>query len=214
MGIELRPKPIAVPQGTAPHCWAAATTSWLQVHRDRPQLNRQQLVDRYGDPKNGGSLGHLSPKWDIWLSDLNLTISELNTLHTIDEIERLRNVDIENQNKKNGTKNPPITKGEAVRLFNLQGDRFFNGTQQLLRKKGHTLFLFAHTRSAFRGVISHMVVLFGLRRVGGEPNLIVMDPARRAIRDLPMFELLEKPVVNLWVREDRNDVNFVFNEDS
>jgi hypothetical protein len=91
---------------------------------------------------------------------------------------------------------------------------FFNGTQQLLRKKGYTLFLFARTRSAFRGVISHMVVLFGIRRVGGEPSMIVMDPARGAVRDLPMFEILEKPIVNLWAREDRNAVNFVFNEDT
>ena len=47
MGIEIRPRPIVVPQGSAPQCWAAATTSWLQLHKSRPQLNKQQLLDEF-----------------------------------------------------------------------------------------------------------------------------------------------------------------------
>lgn len=195
MGVELRPRPIVVPQGTAPQCWAAATTSWLQVNKNRPQLNKQQLIDRYGDPKKGGSLGHASPKWDTYCNDLNLVVSEVRTLLTIDGWKQ--------KAAKENPSRPPLTPGEAVALFNAQATKFLDSTRAFLSLKGYGLFMFAHTHSRLRGTISHMVVLFGVHRVGGEPNLIVMDPAKPAIRDLPMFEILNIPIVILSTREPR-----------
>ncbi|HYQ25664.1 MAG TPA: hypothetical protein VER04_00555 [Polyangiaceae bacterium] len=195
MGGELRPRPIVVPQGSAPQCWAAATTSWLQLNKSRPQLNKQQLLDRYGDPNKGGSLGHASPKWDTYCSDLNLVVSEVRTL-----------LDIEGWKQKAAKENPsrpPLTPGEAVALFNAQAKKFADSTLGFLSNKGYGLFMFAHTHSRLRGTISHMVVLFGVHRVDGEPNLIVMDPAKAAIRDLPMSEIFNIPIVILSTREAR-----------
>ena len=98
---------------------------------------------------------------------------------------------------------PPLTPGEAVALFNAHAAKFVVSTRAFLDEKGYGLFMFAHTHSRLRGTISHMVVLFGVHRVGGEPNLVVMDPAKPAIGDLPMSEIFNIPIVILSTRETR-----------
>lgn len=76
MGVILDPRPLPVFQGTGPRCWAAAMTSWLTVNKNRPQLNLQQLINRYGnpskDPKVAGSIDFKSPKFSQLKDDFSL----------------------------------------------------------------------------------------------------------------------------------------------
>jgi hypothetical protein len=72
MGLELSPRPVPVKQGAGPLCWAAAVRSWLTVNAERPQLNKQQLIDRYGNPKKGGSISFQDEGWTRLFEDMNL----------------------------------------------------------------------------------------------------------------------------------------------
>jgi hypothetical protein len=72
MGLELSPRPALVSQGAGPLCWAAAVRSWLSVNAERPQLNKQQLIDRYGNPKKGGSISFQDEAWTRLLDDMHL----------------------------------------------------------------------------------------------------------------------------------------------
>jgi hypothetical protein len=146
-----------------------------------------------------------------YCGDLDLVVSDVRTLLTIDGWKQ--------KAAKENPSRPPLTPGEAVALFNAQATKFLNSVRGFLNEKGYGLFMFAHTHSRWRGTISHMVVLFGVHRVGGEPNLVVMDPAKPAIRDLPMAEILNIPMVILSTREARTlqhlpVVSGVANEDT
>lgn len=204
MGLELSPRPPPVAQGRAPHCWAAATTSWLTLHRDRPQLNRQQLVDRYGDPKQGGSTGHNSPRWKAYCDDLRLYPSEVRTLLSRKSIEARENLAIDQQNQRDGGQRPKIAPERVAELLNMQADTFSRSSNQLLRLRGYVLLIFAHTRSRLMGTVSHMAVVFDTQIILEEPNLVIMDPNQAgSIRPLPMFELLDLAMVNLMISEVR-----------
>ena len=152
MGIQLIPAPVKVSQGSAPTCWAACTTSWLTVNKDRPQLNMKQLIDRYGDPKKNGGISFQDPKW----KELVKTMAWTNSL--IVQIV--------------GTKAPGST--SQLSLVDLA-----DTVEETLFTRGYILLVDNHTPGTpISQGISHMYVVYGVTQTGdGGYEMLVMDPS-------------------------------------
>jgi hypothetical protein len=158
MGVELAPRPVQVKQALGPKCWAAAFTSWLTVNKNRPQLNQQQLIERYGNPEKEGSISFKDDKWLELVEDMRLTNSYVVTPKKFED-------------------KPPAERDNALRA---QEREYKKGVEHYLKEHGYLLLVFNHTRSRVRGFISHMVVVFGTKTKDNRLTLTVMDPTQGA----------------------------------
>ena len=179
MGVELSPRPVQVRQELGPKCWAAAFTSWLTVNKNRPQLNQQQLIERYGNPEKGGSISFKDAKWLELVADMNLSNSYVVTPKTFDD--------------------KPIV--ERLKAQRAQEAEFKKGVEHYINLHGYLLLVFNHTRSRLRGIVSHMVVVFGTRIVDDRLTLTVMDPTQGGFRSMGFSELLGNPTVLIFTQE-------------
>lgn len=152
MGIQLIPAPVKVSQGSTPTCWAACTTSWLTVNKDRPQLNMKQLIDRYGDPKKNGGISFQDPKWRVLVQTMawtNSLVVEVVGTKASGSIGQLTLIDL----------------ADTI--------------EETLFTRGYILLVDNHTPATpISGGISHMYVLYGITATGdGGYEMLVMDPS-------------------------------------
>lgn len=184
MGIKLTPTPVYVSQGTAPHCWAACITSWLALHKDRPQYSRQKLVNLYGNPKTGGGISFQDTKWGDLVRDLRIVNSSpvliVGTL-------------------KPGPKNSQLTLVE-----------FAETIENRLLSHGYLLLVDNHTPTTMaRSGISHMYLISGIRDgSGGGYEILVMDPSPKKRKIISPAELRDHHIA-LFSSLERSAPNYV-----
>lgn len=179
MGIRITIAPPFASQGKAPHCWAACTTSWLAVNKDRPQLNLKQLVDRYGDPKKDGGISFQDEKYERLRSDLRWT----NSSH-VDVVLRLG----------------PSRGGR--KQLTLPG--FAKEVEDALFRRGYLLLVDNHTPgSIISEGVSHMYVVYGVvdLRSGGH-ELLVMDPSSSSRKRLSVAAFVDHHIALLGTYEE------------
>jgi len=179
MGVLLSPRPAQVKQELGPKCWAAAFTSWLTVNKNRPQLNQQQLIERYGNPERGGSISFKDEKWPELVNDMNLSNSKVVTPQKFDDRPA----------------------ADRAKLLRTQEKVFKDGLEYYLTEHGYVLLVFNHTRSRLRGFVSHMIVVFGTEVIDDGLTLTVMDPTKGGFRSLSFQELLGNPTVLIFTYE-------------
>jgi hypothetical protein len=186
MGIQLIPAPVRVSQGSAPTCWAACTTSWLTVNKDRPQLNMKQLVDRYGDPKLNGGITMTDPKWEQLRANLRWTNSTIALI-----------VAATNTNNRE----------KQLTLIELA-----DTIEETLFTRGYILLVDNHTPgTAITKGISHMYVVYGITQLsGGGYDMLVMDPSPQNRTRVTVGTFLNHHIALIGCYEKKAVANRVF----
>ena len=179
MGIQLIPAPVKVSQGSAPTCWAACTTSWLTVNKDRPQLNMKQLIDRYGDPKKNGGISFQDSKW----TDLMKAMRWTNSL--IVQVV--------------GTK-AAGSSGSQLTLIELA-----DTIEETLFTRGYILLVDNHTPGTpLSQGISHMYVVYGITQTGdGGYEMLVMDPSPKHLSRVTVGTFLNHHIALIGALEKK-----------